>query len=296
MLIRFTKAKRGVDSQFKFHQRRVLVALDDLPAQPTYPENPRYWQLFEDAVKHLCAAKTRSRYIAGVAPCLEAAGLTRADLCAEAVHKDWVSDLMKLVGKAVTSPWRDLGLVSPFTDKGVLLDNLISHAGWMVSPSSFAIKDHFKVPRPEEVAGAIARKEIDCPDLVMVKLRDIPGWDRVAQDQRSITMYPEGSPDHGSWNAMHSAAASAQRTVIAVMKELTDADAHHNLLTMENVGGFRKSAFVHTEEDNVMGYWLGQFITEKWLPDFIESIGGSRAKTIAALEAVHIPFEKSLVL
>jgi hypothetical protein len=291
-MLRFSKTDNAVDSHFHFGHPRVDVTLEDIPIQPTYPESPKYWALFQDTLDHLSAAKTKSKYVSGVAPCLERAGYTRADLCAEAVHNDWPSDLMKLAAKHVTksSPWRDLGLEGVFTDKLVLLDHLIAIAGWAVSANSLAIKDHFKVPRPEEVAGAIARGEIECPELLKSQLWDFPGWSSVKEDQRTFTMYPEGSPLHGSWNAMHSAAASAQRTVISVMLAMTRDDYMHTLLTMENVGGFRKSAGVHTEEDNLLGYWLGQFITEKWLHYFIEDIGGDSLKVVEALAEVHVDF------
>ena len=285
MTLRFQKADPAVDSHFKAEDPRVLVKPDEVPVKPVYPEDEAYWDEFIHTLERVTDAKSKSK-ANHVAECFYREGMTRADLCAKAVHKDWPSDLMQIAAKdaVANGEFRDLGLEGVFTDKVVLLDALIGLAGFYTSPSSFCYKDTMRVPRPEEVAGAIVRGEIEAPRRVELMLQKHPNYDELAEDQRKFTMFPEGSPPHGSTGAMHSAAASAEGFIIKLM--VTGASSIVDLCTL-NVGDFRNDAGVHTMQDNNIGFWIGQESAKRWVREFLINLGADPEKVDAAMLEAH---------
>jgi hypothetical protein len=73
----------------------------------------------------------------------------------------------------------------------------------------------------------------------------------------SFTQYPEGSPNHPSWPAMHSAASSASLW-LAVVANLTDDQYCQVLRTDHAVAYARTVAGVHYTADNIAGLNMGQ--------------------------------------
>lgn len=284
MSLRFSKvpAAEMVDAHFTADDPRVTVKPEEFP-RPIYPEDEGFWGEFSTVIDEVGDAKNNSRRESGVAECFERAGLSRAAACAKAVHKDWPTDLSLLIAKDVKGGYRDLGLTGQFTDGVVLLNYLMAAAAWRVSANSFCAKAHFMMPRPEEVAGAITRGDLECPPAIMARLKDLPGWKEVPEDQRKFTMYAEGSPNHASFNAMHSAAAAAGGTIIKVLRELNEDERSEVDLGIINIGMWRTTAGVHYPQDNYAGFWLGQLTVERFVVDELVSIGADRGKVEAAL-------------
>lgn len=275
MVLRYSKtpADESVDAHFKADDPRVVVKPSEFP-KPLHPEDDGYWAQFSTTVDAVCAAKDAARMRHGVSPAIEKAGVTNAAKAAELVHADWPTDIALLGAKFVTSPFRDIaGLNGVFTDKVVLLNHLMAWAAWQVSASSFCAKRHFLAARPEEVAGAIARDEIDAPESIKIRLFDAIPRAALSENQRSFTMFSEGSPTHGSYNAMHAAAGSAAATVIRVLLGLSEDDIRTINLTAYNTAHFRTSAGVHNPQDNDCGLWLGQEVVARTLPDKLKEMG-----------------------
>ena len=293
MTIRFTKATRanGVDGNFVATNPRVLVKPNEFPA-PLYPEDPMFWGQFHEVIQEVCAARDRANYTRRFSPALRAAGLKTAADAVRLVHVDWPGDILLIAAKAVSgnSVFRTFtrATQSNFTDGVVLLNHLLNEAPWKVSPSSFCAKWEFMVPRPEEVAGAIARNEIVAPDWVMHALTNMMSLQEIAQDQRKFTLYPEGSPKHPSYSAMHAAAGGAAATIIKVMLALDSESMHNVNVTAENMAHFRATAGVHYPRDNAVGLWLGQEVVTRWLPGYLQAeLGFDPAQVSAVLADVR---------
>lgn len=291
MTLRFNKVSRadGVDGHFLPDDKRVTVKPSEFP-DPIYPEDAGFWDQFTDTLHAVCMAHDRARMTRGVSPALEPVINSSAVKAAELVHKDMMSDIMLIGFKAIRiKQWRGFtGLGGKFTDRAVLLNHLMGWAAHAVSANSFCAKWEFMMPRPEEVAGALARGEMDAPDDVMLQLSDAFDLKSLGADQTIFTAYPEGCPGHPSYNAMHSAAASACAAVIKAMMQLDDTDTAQIDLTARNMAHFRSVAGVHYPADNSVGLWLGQETVRRLLPaKMLAEFGVPVAQTVAALEATH---------
>lgn len=285
MPLRFTKAdaSNGVDPHFVATDPRVLVKPSEVPA-PTHPEDDGFWVDFDQVIDKVSSAHDRARLCGVVSKPIKDRRVLNAAEAAEMVHNDWPSDIMMLAAKFVSSDYRTLtGLgQSTFTDKVVLLNKLIAEAAWRVSPSSFCTKWHYMRARPEEVAGAIAREEIDAPYAIKAKLFNVFRQSELASNQLSFTMFPEGCPNHPAYNAMHSAAAGAIALVIKVMFDLTGMDRHEVDMTAYDMAFFRTRAGVHYPTDNSIGLWMGEETVTRWLPDVLLEIGVPTAEIESA--------------
>ena len=119
-----------------------------------------------------------------------------------------------------------------------------------VAPINFAAKWHVGQLRPEEMAWKIASGEIAQenvpPDVYdMVKSMNL-------SKATDFTQYPEGSPKHPSWPAMHSA-ASSMSLWLPVIANLTEEQYCQVLLTDYAVSFARTVAGVHYRSDNMAG-------------------------------------------
>lgn len=291
MPMQFLKADatNGHDAHFKADDPRVIVKPDEFP-KPLYPGDDGFWQQFDAVIEEVAAAKAKASYLGRLSSCIVASGVTRADQAAALVHKDWPGDIILLGAKACKKQWRKFSLpvASNFTDATVLLNALVNLAPWWVSPSSFCAKWHYMVPRPEEVAGAIARGELKCPDQIALKLFTLMPREAVIADQRAFTLYPEGCPPHPSFNAMHAAAAGAAVTAAKVLLVLSDSDRVMMDMTALNMAHLRATAGVHYPQDNAVGLWLGQEVVNRVLPKWMESnVGIPSGEVDAALAEVQ---------
>ena len=287
MDLRFTKAtpENGVDGYFSSVDSRVTVKPSEFP-KPLHPEDAGYWSEFGTVMTAVCEAKAGSIVRNQISPALVAETGGNAARAAHLVHKDMPTDIMLMGFKAIKEKKFRLG--RGFTDGPVMLNHLMAWAAHAVSPNSFCAKWHFLAARPEEVAGAIARDEIDAPDAI--KMRLFHSFERTAlvENQRTFTMYPEGSPDHPGYNAMHAAAAGAGAAIILAIMDLDEDDKNQVRHTAYDMAHFRSRAGVHTPQDNNAGLWLGQETVRRLLAGKMTDFGVDAPLVDAALEAAQV--------
>jgi membrane-associated phospholipid phosphatase len=139
-----------------------------------------------------------------------------------------------------------------------------------VGAVNFCIKWAYGRPRPEEVAYLIATDELEegVPEDLRSKVLSMD-----LENATSFTAYPEGSPSHPAWPAMHSAASAASFWV-SVVSNLTPEQYCEALRVDYAVAFARTVAGVHYPTDNIMGLNLGQMILAERMPaHFAESYG-----------------------
>jgi hypothetical protein len=276
----------GVDSHYA-DSDRVLVKPEELPT-PLRPGDDGFWAEFEAVIVAVAGAKDGAKSHRMVAQCLLDAGYDDAAKQAELVHRDRPTAIMTIAASTIKSKFRSFKPLdkSKFTDKVVLLDSLMAMSAHMVSPSSFSAKWHHMLARPEEVAQAIAKGELAAPDDIVRLLANVFDMSELAKKASTFTMYPEGCPNHPSYNAMHSAAAGAEATILKTMYNLTKDETAEVDMCARNMAFFRTRAGVHYPQDNRAGLWLGQEVVKRWLPDFLFSLGVARAPVKKTLEKV----------
>lgn len=172
----------------------------------------------------------------------------------------------------------------------VMLSHLNTWAIAEVGPVNFAVKYHQGRARPEEVAYKISTPELNATDGVPQKLLDIIPQNSLSTAEE-FTAYPEGSPMHPSWPAMHSA-ASVGSTWLAVVLNLSDEQHCQAKLVDYGVAYARTVAGVHYASDNIAGLRLGQQIMEDKLPSYLEEkYGADPALVQAKIAAVHFDWD-----
>lgn len=107
----------------------------------------------------------------------------------------------------------------------------------------------------QEMAWKIADGEVPKEQVPEDIYDSILGMD--IKSAPDFTQYPEGSPNHPSWPAMHSAASSASLW-LAVVADLTDEQYCQVLRTDHSVAYARTVAGVHYPGDNIAGLNMGQ--------------------------------------
>lgn len=160
--------------------------------------------------------------------------------------------------------------VSEFVRGMVMLSDLVTWAIARVGPLNFGLKYHVGRARPEEVVNQIVTGQITTVPADL--LGDI--LDLELTDAASFTAYPEGSPTHPSWPAMHSA-GSAVSLWLAVVLELTEEQWCQVKLMDYAVSYARTVAGVHYVSDNIAGLNLGQEVVARRLPQYLHEKYGS---------------------
>jgi len=89
-----------------------------------------------------------------------------------------------------------------------------------------------------------------------------------------FTAYPEGSPTHPSWPAMHSAASAASFWLDIVM-DLTDEQRCEARKLDYSIAYARTVAGVHYPDDNIAGLIIGQEIIAQRLPQIFMDVYGA---------------------
>jgi hypothetical protein len=97
----------------------------------------------------------------------------------------------------------------------------------------------------------------------------------------SFTGYPEGSPKHPSWPAMHSA-GSTSSFWLKVLFDLSEEQYCQALLTDYAVAMARTTAGVHYRMDNICGLNMGQQIIAERLADVLATKYGSDPEVVQA--------------
>mmetsp|Transcript_19912 Transcript_19912/g.33064 ORF Transcript_19912/g.33064 Transcript_19912/m.33064 type:complete len:312 (-) Transcript_19912:9-944(-) len=195
------------------------------PTHPTSDESDPYWE----ELNHVVEIQHLRRQ--GVAP---STLMPLPDLwidltieqVAESVHNEYPGKahvaLLETMDQA-----REIVLdynVIPFTSvvefvRGmVMIADLVTWAIARAGSINFGLKYHVGRARPEEVVYQISTGKISSgvPADLLADIVDLN-----LEDAESFTAYPEGSPMHPSWPAMHSA-GSALSLWLAVVLDLTD--------------------------------------------------------------------------
>jgi len=203
---------------------------------------------------------------------------------ADAVHSEfpntWPTSLVKeLLGAGARMdptivPQRSQ---TDFVNTDVLLARMTGWAVSVVSPSAFACKWANGRARPEEVAWAVAQGAIAAPDAIASKVQGMQ-----LTSAADFTAYPEGSPRHPSYPAMHSAASSSSLW-LAVVMDLTDAQIAEARRVDWAVSRFRTFAGVHYDSDNRAGLALGQEVIARELASFLQTFGADAAAVEAKI-------------
>ena len=195
--------------------------------------------------------------------------------------------------KAIETDYNVIPYVSnvEFVRGLVMLADLATWAIARVGPSNFGVKYFVGRARPEEVAYKIDQGEITVgppPDLVdAIKALNLTSAE-------SFTAYPEGSPMHPSWPAMHSA-SSASSLWLAVVLDLTPKQWCQVKLTDYAVSYARTVAGVHYVSDNIAGLELGQEIVARRLPDYLNAkYGSSKSRVEKKINAVRFEWKDFL--
>ena len=203
---------------------------------------------------------------------------------AEAVHDRYLGTYtVALIGemakaKAIETDKNVIPFVSDvdFVNGPVMLAELVPWAIARVSRINFGIKYFVGRARPEEVAYKIHQGEITTgPPAALVD--EIAALNLTSAE--SFTAYPEGSPMHPSWPAMHSA-GSAASLWLAVVLELDEKQWCEVKLTDYAVSYARTVAGVHYFSDNIAGLQLGQEIVARRLPKYLHDNYGSSMERV----------------
>jgi len=144
----------------------------------------------------------------------------------------------------------------------VALADLHTWSAGVVGPHNFGAKWYVGRARPEEVAYKISTGDIESefvPDEIWQSIKDM-GLEKATD----FPQYPEGSPVHPSWPAMHSAASNISFWLQVIMN-LTPAQVCEAKKVDYAVAYARTVAGVHFPDDNIAGLKMGQIIVSRQL-------------------------------
>ena len=181
----------------------------------------------------------------------------------------------------------------------VMLSHINTWTMATVGPHNFGTKWYVGRARPEEVAFAIQTGEIPqeyVPTPVRTALGNLKNAMGVTEfgDATDFTAYPEGSPKHPSWPAMHSA-ASAGSLWMPVVMNLTPEQLCQARAVDYGVAYARTVAGVHYPTDNTAGLNLGQEILARKLPEYLAEVYGANPDTVAKkIEEMRFDWEDYL--
>jgi len=168
----------------------------------------------------------------------------------------------------------------------VMLSDMNTWSIAKVGPMNFGVKWYAGRARPEEVAYAIAQGKIGVTDGVPAKLlNDIKSMGLT--NATSYTAYPEGSPRHPSWPAMHSAASAGSMWISTVLN-LTPEQYCEVQKVDYAISYARTVAGVHYPTDNTAGLNLGQQVLARHLPFYLHQKYGAKRAEIRRKIAKYI--------
>ena len=211
---------------------------------------------------------------------------------AEAVHDEYPGENQQEMIEWLWSQGVELDTdIVPFRSKRDFIGMEIRMADlntWAINAVA-AINFHLKWAvgraRPEEVAWKIARGEIKygVPYRILKKVGDMK-----LSNYTEFTAYPEGSPDHPSWPAMHSAASSSSFWLAVILKDLKPEHYCEALRMDYGVSYARTVAGVHYPTDNIAGLNLGMKVLKRKMPEhFARNFGSDPNRVRAKLERYY---------
>ena len=283
------------------HRVKARRYIDILGGPPTMPRNPdaahhldkdddAFWNEFRQ-VTQLQLGRRNNMIPATILRAPDLWMATRSDIhqVADAVHDEYPGQLQVELIQWLWSQGKNLKVdhtILPFRSNSdfvglqIAMADLNTWAIGAVAPMNFYLKWYVGRPRPEEVAYAIATRQLTYEDGVppdVVQMVDSMNLKSAAE----YTAYPEGAPRHPAWPAMHSAASSASFWM-AVILDMTPAQYCEALRTDYAVSFARSCAGVHYPTDNTAGLNLGQTILSELLPAHLASTYGSDPDKVRA--------------
>eukprot|EP00547_Thalassionema_nitzschioides_P000275 CAMPEP_0194215246 /NCGR_PEP_ID=MMETSP0156-20130528/16912_1 /TAXON_ID=33649 /ORGANISM="Thalassionema nitzschioides, Strain L26-B" /LENGTH=737 /DNA_ID=CAMNT_0038943713 /DNA_START=23 /DNA_END=2236 /DNA_ORIENTATION=+ len=186
-----------------------------------------------------------------------------------------------------------------FVRGAVMLSRLTSYAIQAIAGFNFGIKWLTGRARPEEVVWDIVLKQrqeqfssttgIEGTDIEEIDTEQllIPGdiyqaiMSMNLQSPEQFTAYPEGSPMHPSWPAMHAAASAASVWLPLVLDDMPMSLVCEIRKLDFAVSYARTVAGVHYPSDNTAGLKLGQEILTHGLPHYLAESYGADPNVIA---------------
>jgi len=171
----------------------------------------------------------------------------------------------------------------------IMLSDMTGHAIRLVGPCDFSLKWDVGRPRPEEVAWKVKKNKLKVPvtkpkddDDLLKLIRDID-----FNSATEFTAYDEGSPNHPSYPAMHSA-ASAGSFWLDVLMDLNKYQLCEARMLDYSVSYARTVAGVHYASDNIAGLMVGQEILAQKLPQYLhDEYGADFTKVTEAVKAAR---------
>lgn len=257
-----------------------LIETEFVGGYPSHAENDLdcpFWDLFREVVKAQAARRNNS----GQDPAIDLMPLPiiwegfTLKMVAEAVHDEYPNyhqslNLSRLIGDG--NVFVDNNVIPKrsefqFLRGPVLLADINTWATRVVGPHSFAAKYLVGRCRPEEIAwdikiGAIPAEYV--PRDILLSIDAIPNFNAASV----FTAYPEGSPRHPSWPAMHSA-ASQTSFWMSVVLDLSPEELCQARLVDYGVAYARTIAGVHYPDDNIAGLNFGQEVLASLLPMYL---------------------------
>lgn len=278
----------------------IIANISDGAGSPPYPSsdstpplywNTSFWTQLEDVIDHQIQRMSNES-----APCSDTKHLNKLPSwwqdfsikdCADAVHDEFpgihhIELIKKLLGEGMQT---DSSIIpdrceTPFLRGPVMLGDMNAWSVGVVGPLNFAAKYYVGFPRPEEVFWKIYTGKLNATHGVPPGIiNKVSSFNVTAAT--NFTAYPEGSPQHPSWPAMHSAASSASLW-LAVVGNLT-AEQECEARKIDNaVASARTVAGVHYQWDNCGGLDMGQEFIARFLGDYLEEKYGADKAAVEA--------------
>jgi len=191
----------------------------------------------------------------------------------------------------------------------VMYSNLNTWAIDIMAPTNFAAKYFTGRARPEEIAWSVhcslpeninktscataIKLDVSDPNVVPAKTVELVRK-LMLTTMQSFTGYPEGSPMHPSWPAMHSAASSISLW-LPVVTNITSAVWLEAKKTDLATAMARTVAGVHYRDDNIAGLMIGQEIVARELPQYLAfKYGADPMKVRAKIKTLRFDWENEL--
>ena len=261
-----------------------------------YPNLRPLCRCFKDD-KHRHKASDADHWSTGVLELPELFATFTMEKAAQEVRNDfpthWPTELAKQFLKPSEETTMDPTIVPQmskgvFVNRQVLLSRVIGWAVSTVSPTAFACKWKYGRARPEELAWAVHKQSCTLPDSDDVDINnirtDIENMGLVSATD--FTAYDEGSPNHPSYPAMHSAASSASLFFPVLMK-LSQTQINEARKLDYAVATSRSFAGVHYPSDNLAGLAIGQQVVADALPGMLQGMGFGERNVAAAIAKIE---------
>lgn len=271
----------------------VKVKPSEIPFTPYTTDDREFWLMTLQTVRGVVESRNRKfsdkSLMGGATQVSETLkkyyGIRRPDQLAKLVLADMPPEIPTklaeyLIKKGVK--FRNItneGNYFNFTNGVVLLCRILAWSIHYVSPSAFASKWYYGVPRCAEVIKAWLDGEITAPaDIHDELLRIIPKkWrNDIRRDVDNFTLFYKATPRHPSGGAAMHAAASAVTLILPVSLDVKEADREEITNTILNIAFGRNYLGVHSLQDDYYGLEIGERVIEKILPTKLAKFGANK--------------------